>query len=591
MSIQSALDETPQTDWSRSAVHLDRLTGEVFLYLLIIGVALALRLSDLVHYPLNTGESVQALAALDVYQGRIPAGGVYSPLLVSLTGLVFLLFGDADWAARLVPALLGSALAVFPFFLRRQLGSVAALIASGLLVFSATTLFWSRTLSGDMVAAVGVALLWIGLIRWLEEGQSSGLYGVVTGLVFLLLGGPGGFTALAASLLLLPGLFFTGHLAGLKQKFAEDGVALQRAGWWGGALFLVLATAATFNVGGLAAISDVVTQWLGQFGLQPQAEAGPAALLTLFLYEPLILFFGLAGVVPALQSGRLGDRLPVIWLALIIGLDLVMGGRGSGQVVLAAFPLALLAGRQIGAWAENWRRYAHLESDGLLVAISLMILGFSAISLVSWVRCTVAQAGCTTAWVLPLAGMLLITSLAIIFGGWYGSGVAWRGLGAVLLVATACLSGGMAWRLSYGPLGNLPFQTPVALPPSIRLPIMLDDISRASMERTGDAHTISIAVVNLDAPVLRWYLRQYDQVRYVRDFASVEDAEVILARPDTGHPVSGAYAGEEFSLVSYWRLGLLEGKQAVNWYLYRLIPTHIPGSDQVVMWLKTNSEQ
>lgn len=590
MSIQSALDEMSQTDLARSAAYPRRLTGEVCLYLLIIGAALALRLSDLAHYPFNAGESTQALTALAMYQGRMPEGGVYSPLLASLTSLAFLLFGDADWSARLVPALLGSALVALPFFLRRQLGSVAALITSGLLAFSATALFWSRTLSGDMAAAVGVALLWIGLIRWLDEAQASGLYWGVIGLVLLLLGGPVGFTALAAMLIILPGLFFTGKMALARQKITEDKEVVQRAGWWGGGLFLVLATAATFNVGGLAAISDVVNQWLGQFGLQPQAEAGPAALLTLFLYEPLILLFGLAGAAAALQNGRLTDRLPVIWLALIIGLDLVMGGRGGGQALLAVLPLALLAGRQIGAWAGNWRRYAHLESDGLLAAISLMILGFSAISLASWVRCTEAQAGCATAWVLPLAGVLLIASLAIIFGGWYGSGVAWRGLGAVLLVTTACLSGGMAWRLSYGPPAGLPFQTPVALPPSVSLPIMLNDISRASMERTGDTHTISIAVVNLDEPLLRWYLRRYNRVRYVRDFASAEDAAVILARPDAGQPVSGAYAGQEFSLVSYWRPSLLEGKQAAQWYLYRTVPTHIPGSDQVVMWLRANDE-
>jgi len=137
-------------------------------------------------------------------------------------------------------------------------------------------------------------------------------------------------------------------------------------------------------------------------------------------------------------------------------------------------------------------------------------------------------------------------------------------------------------------LRDLPFEPMIQLPASTRLLTLEHDLPRQSMERAGDAHEIDIAVVDLDTPMLRCALRDYRQVRFAQDFAAAQGASLVLARPDTGKPVGGGYVGEQYALVSYWTPTDLQGKDWIRWYIYRHLPNHIPGSDQLVMWVKVN---
>ncbi|RME46221.1 MAG: hypothetical protein D6796_09325 [Caldilineae bacterium] len=557
------------------------------MYLLVAALALGLRLAYLAHYALNDAEASQALAALSIYHGETPAGG-YSPLMASLVSATFVLFGDADWATRLPSALLGLVLVMLPFGLRRQLGRRGALAASALLAVSASALFWSRTLSGDAATATGMLLLLVGGTRWLGEGETGGLYGAAGGLALLLTGAPSGFTALATLLASLAMLAFTvrGAQAAVQSRLAAGERAVRNAGYLFGGLLLLLATAGLFNLSGLAAVSDLLTRWLESFGLQPRPGAAYPAILLLFFYEPLLLFFGVVGLGAAVGSRRPLDWLLAVWAALAITLDLLMGGRSGGQVLVVLVPLSLLAGRQIGSLWEGLQTRARLDGEGLFIAIGLMVSTFIYISGMSWARCTAAQAGCGTAWVLPLAGALLIGGLAVIFGMWYGAGTAWRGLGAVLLVTLGCLSVGASWRLSFGPPAHLPFQPMTALPASTRFRTLQLDLQRQSAERVGDRHEIEMAVVGVDTPMLRWGLRRFERVRFVGSFAETGDEPILLARPDAGQPVGRRYVGQEYALIAHWSLDLLNGKEWVRWYVYRYLPNHKPGSDQLVMWVR-----
>ena len=564
------------------------LTVEAALYIFIVSLALGLRLLNLSAYPLTNAEASQALAALDIYRGQVPATAGYSPLMASLMSFAFLLFSPSNWAARLPAALLGTLLVALPFGLRKQLGVFGALATSILLTVSATTLFWSRAAGGDMAVAVGILLLLLGGVKFLTEGKSFGLYAIATGLVFLLLSTPAGYTALLALGIVTLIVWIANRSAFLavQEKMSTAKDALRGAVFFFAGLFFTLATAGLFNLTGLAEISEIFTAWLGQFQLQMQPGAGFPAIFNLLFYEPLILLFGAIGVAAALWNRHPLDWLLAAWTAIFLIIDLPMGGRSEGQLLLAVLPLALLAGKQIGLLLEGWQAEARFDAEGLLAAIGLMISVFIYVSLVAWTKCTLAQAGCNTAWILPVAGLALLLGLSIVFWMWYGPKTAWRGAGLVLLLVSGVLSLGAAWQLSYSPLSHLPYQPMIQLAPSIRLPVMMDEIERLSMARFGDLHQIDVVVVDLDDAALRWSLRDFRRARFEPDFHSADNAALIIARPDAGQPLSGAYAGQDFALVSFWTPNLLQGKEWLRWYFYRYLPTYVPGSDQVVLWAK-----
>lgn len=573
-------DETSALNW---------LTVEVAFYALLVIVSFGLRLANLGAYPLNTAEASQALVALDVFHGNIPAEATgYSPLMVSLNSLAFLIFGPSDVAVRLGAVVLGIILILLPLGLHRQLGALATLIASTLFAFSATSLFWSRMTTGEMGVAVGALMILVGLVQWLAEGARFGLFLVVTGLVLILISAPSGFTALLILLLLCGLIALTNRKAFslVQDRFNQSKVTGGQAALLGGGLLVILGTAVLFNLTGLAAVSDMFNTWLSQFGLTWQAGAGYPAILMLLFYEPVIVIFGLAGMIRSFRNQHLLDWVLVIWLGIIITLDLLMGGRSSGQILLALIPLTLLASQSIGWLLEQISAKAYLEVEGLFLGFGLVLSGFFYITLTSWSKCLPNLAGCNTAWVLPVAGLALLTALFIIFWGWYGARVAWRSLGMLLLLTVGLFSIGASWRLNYGPLKDLSFQPMISQPASTRLLTLLEDLSRLSAEETGDTRQLDLAVVDLERPMLRWYLRDFANVSYVSSFAAVGEAPVILSSSEAGQPVGGNYVGQDLSVISHWTPQLVEGKDWVRWYLFRFLPNHIPGSDQVILWVR-----
>jgi hypothetical protein len=226
------------------------------------------------------------------------------------------------------------------------------------------------------------------------------------------------------------------------------------------------------------------------------------------------------------------------------------------------------------------------DIEGLFVGFGLIITVFVYISLTSWSKCDAAQAGCSTAWVLPVAGTVLLIALFAIFWGWYGADNAGRSIGLLALVVVGLFSIGISWRLNYGPLKDIAFQPMVAQPASTRLETLMTEVARLSAARTGDPGLIDIAVVDYDRPMLHWHLRHFANVDFVNNFNSAVGASIVLAAPDIGQPVGGSYVGQDLALIASWSPRLVVGKDWLRWYLYRFLMNHVPGSDQIILWAR-----
>ena len=89
---------------------------------------------------------------------------MHGPFQFIGTSLLYRIFGDGDTAARVLPALFGTALVGLPILFRGYLGRMGALATSLLLAFSPTMLYFSRFARNDIYIAVWtlalVALMW-----------------------------------------------------------------------------------------------------------------------------------------------------------------------------------------------------------------------------------------------------------------------------------------------------------------------------------------------------------------------------------------------------------------------------------------------
>src|SRR3972149_4222134 len=103
--------------WGERNIDLDRLIGlaarywEVALYGALISLALGLRLWDLGGRAIHHDESLHMFYAWEIFMGRgyehVPF--MHGPLQFFGSAVIFRLFGDSDYTARLLYALAGSA--------------------------------------------------------------------------------------------------------------------------------------------------------------------------------------------------------------------------------------------------------------------------------------------------------------------------------------------------------------------------------------------------------------------------------------------------------------------------------------------------
>ena len=164
---------------------LDRLVAvrlqvswQVAAYAALIIVAGGMRFWDLGSRALHHDESLHAWTAWKLFQGEgyEHQPWMHGPFQFFGTALSFFLFGVSDYTARILPAFLGSAVIALPFFLRKRLGTIGALLAAAGIAFSPTLLYFSRFARNDIYITLFTLGLVVCLWRYVDERRPRYLY-------------------------------------------------------------------------------------------------------------------------------------------------------------------------------------------------------------------------------------------------------------------------------------------------------------------------------------------------------------------------------------------------------------------------------
>ncbi|MDQ2682896.1 MAG: TIGR03663 family protein [Chloroflexota bacterium] len=230
MPLSSEMDRANVNPLAVPVSFVRTLTVESVLWLGLLVLAALTRFWDIGAKALHHDESLHA------YYSWIWAAGVgdythdplmHGPLLFHLNALVYLIFGASDATSRYAPAFTGIIIVGLPWLLRgpRFLGRWGALASGFLLLISPSIMYQSRYIRHDVYTVAGVLLMFICLVRYVENHERKWL-----------------ITLLATTALMLANheiifalvLIFAGYMYGA--------IMLDRArAWWGSARDLVYA--------------------------------------------------------------------------------------------------------------------------------------------------------------------------------------------------------------------------------------------------------------------------------------------------------------------------------------------------------------
>ena len=154
------------------------LTGEVFIFGLILALTVLSRFYDLETRVMSHDESLHTYFSWLLYKGdgyqHTPM--MHGPLQFHLLALSYFLFGVSDLTAR-IPSVLFSIATIWTlWYWRRYLGKAGALIAAGMMLISPYLLFYGRYVRNETYSGfAGLLMLW-AVLSYLDKGEKRYIY-------------------------------------------------------------------------------------------------------------------------------------------------------------------------------------------------------------------------------------------------------------------------------------------------------------------------------------------------------------------------------------------------------------------------------
>ena len=560
-----------------------QITIEVALYVALAFCGFVARFFALGDAPLTSAEARQAMASWNFVNGNAGAF-TGSPLLFTGNAILFALFGANDTIARLLPALFGGALVVLPALLRRELGRVGALVTSALFVFSPALVYFSRSLDGAVIAVTcalaALAFAWRFLTPALAvtAGASVGRgardlnFAVVfTALAFLSARQVWTIALAIASFLLVSRFAFPSSVfkVGARQLAAanRNSAILLFA-----VFFFGIATTFTLRRDGIGAAFDLFGKWFE--GLQSgSASFDPFRLL--LVYDPIPLVLGVVGLmrqsfVKMDERGRTFFNALTFWLIVgLVGYS-VGADKDPANVVVLAVPLAMLAGRYIGAWLEGAAQETDVEfflSQEIPVFVFACVIGAflylifaefvtrgSLVTAAMIARMAGAERAADVTLDLQIISLLVVVALfAIAF--LIVATVGWRrspslGLELVLTLFAVWTLRQTAMLNYADTLARNAREYLVTRAASSNLRDLERDLGDISRWRANDSTALTVLVDESINPFIEWTLRGFRNARVASRSSVTQDTHAVLLPVRAPAPAEG-WMGQTYALETH----------------------------------------
>ncbi|MEW5958315.1 MAG: flippase activity-associated protein Agl23 [Chloroflexota bacterium] len=154
------------------------LNWELILYVTFFVIAVFTRFYDLGARVMSHDESLHTLYSWNLYAGK---GYQHDPLmhgpsLFHITALMYFLFGDNDFTARLGPAIFGIAMVILPYWFRPWLGRVGSLAASFMILISPGLMYYSRYIRHDTFLDFFTLLMILAFFQYMRTRANRWLY-------------------------------------------------------------------------------------------------------------------------------------------------------------------------------------------------------------------------------------------------------------------------------------------------------------------------------------------------------------------------------------------------------------------------------
>lgn len=562
-----------------------------WLYLLAFLIALGLRLIQLGAMPLTDAEAEPALQALQIAQGLKPALSPHPFYILSTAILFFLYGGGTDFLARLIPALVGSALVFAPlFFERLTLRARPSLILAFFIALDPGLTAISRQVASPILAITFLIFAWGCFSK--DKPRLAGIFAA-----FALLSGPSiwmGLLGIGIAWAINQGLQawrpskpeteletvatdptiadyplpVTDHRTTLRAALLPFMIIFITAG----TLFFIAPNGISAALASLPAFID---GWITPSNV-PQSRL----LLSLLVYQPLTILLALLSIIRGVR--KLSPRIIsiTIWFVVSLLLAIFLPSRQVADLAWALIPLCALASLEFVRNIDIHPQERTEVGGVAFLTAFIWVFAWLDFSSLVWIPFDSREYSIRF-WLLMGALFLLVLSLLLVAAGWSMRtariGGIW-GLGIVL--------GVLSFSGTLGSAGLRGLDNPeLWWSPSIP---MQADLLEASVREisefgTGNDFSAPVVIAGVRSPALEWTLREHDV--QVVDSLDVSTSPYFVVTPFQEDPgLVSAYRGQDFAWTQtpLWDL-TASPTDWIRWVALREMPQ---AGDTIILWAR-----
>ncbi|MCC7117465.1 MAG: hypothetical protein IT310_02980 [Anaerolineales bacterium] len=549
---------------------------EGWLYGLAFLIAVGLRLPGLGYIPLNETEARLALEALRLAAGLKQALSPHPGYILSTASLFFLYGGGADALARLVPALVGSALTCAPLLFRDRLKPRPGLILAFFIALDPGLVAISRQ-AASPVLAITCLVFSLGFFNQ-RKFLMAGVFAALA-----LLGGPSiwmGLLGLGLALALYQAAKL--HFVDKRPAFNFSFDAVERNTFF-------IAMAAALIIGGtffflapngLSAAIASIPAYLSGWRTVPQTGAS-LLLIALAVYQPFALILAFLAIIRGWVQASRKIVFLHLWLFVSVILALLYPARQVSDLAWSLIPLNALAALELVRFLRV-RLEERKEALGA-IGLTLFLWLFAWMNLTAMSRSLGAPGAYQQHLILAVGALALLPiSVVLIWLGWslrvaqvsliWGLGIA---LGVLSFAGALGVTG--ARGLDYPEIWQLqdrPLQASL-------LVATVDDLSEWGK---GYDHAVPATIIGLNSPALEWALRKNSPS--VENFVNTEQPQQLIISTFEFDPNSSApYRGQDF----LWRSNVnWSTAQPADWFKWLFLREMPQTSENIILWADNN---
>lgn len=579
----------PGTETEQSNSRLERITIADGLFVLIVIIGGLFRFVDLGKIPLAATEAELAWAVWRFWQPGAELLPVTSPAYFTFTSALTQVFGFSDTAVRLVPALFGLGVVCLPWLLRRQIGTIAALVVSIFLAISPLNVIISRTVGGEAIAVFAIGLVAVSILRIRVTAVGNWFYLLALALGLGLSSAPLFYSGLLALLITWAVLRLFSIKLSQNEPVSMDKSTTRNGIIIGAATFALCSSFLLWYPAGFGASAQIFGDWIAQFqGENGRAFAEP--FMAVVRYEPGLVVLGLVAIIWAIWQNNATALAALYWFSGVLVLMLAQSGVMSNAALLT-IPGYFLVGMMVQFVLSRKSSYP-LMAGGIAIGLfAILMLIF--VNLARYLRVIVfdprdIQFVLVISLSIVLAGTILYL-LATVDATAVAQGTLLSFM-AVLLFFTW----GTSWWLSHE-AANDPRERWVLNGTDDDVRLLVSNLHAFSRLYTNSADEIDIAS-SVNTPTLRWYLRDFSNAQFGETLPATTNNRLLITPSDSDQALGNAYSGSDFRLQ---RMELSPPvlpntlEDVINlsrWWLFHDSHADVP-TEHIILWVRGDLSQ